>query len=89
MSIPGQSAPASLKPDHDYKLLSGNVRHSGAVCPGLIEARFERSACPAWRGRIPGQSAPASLKPMPRSHPQHLAGRIPGQSAPASLKLEH
>ena len=36
--IPGQSAPASLKPTSPKILLSRHLAHSGAVCPGLIEA---------------------------------------------------
>ena len=85
-SIPGQSAPASLKQAHE--MLSDAIEmttHSGAVCPGLIEARtpekpLRKEHC------IPGQSAPASLKPSQGDFDSKLNPCIPGQSAPASLK---
>ena len=38
------------------------MAHSGAVCPGLIEAKGGFDRFPILCPRIPGQSAPASLK---------------------------
>ena len=60
--IPGQSAPASLKQLPQPALREFLERHSGAVCPGLIEAPPWRPASPGSHSGIPGQSAPASLK---------------------------
>ena len=40
----------------------GNAGHSGAVCPGLIEAGDLDSNQDLTTHCIPGQSAPASLK---------------------------
>ena len=40
--IPGQSAPASLKPAAFSKAAARSLTHSGAVCPGLIEAHRMR-----------------------------------------------
>ena len=38
IGIPGQSAPASLKPTELVGSAESPLSHSGAVCPGLIEA---------------------------------------------------
>ena len=55
--IPGQSAPASLKPDAEEAAAAEQERHSGAVCPGLIEAREAGVAVgnfnDAFRGSLP------------------------------------
>ena len=57
MGIPGQSAPASLKRSTDRGILLRRGWHSGAVCPGLIEAAQESIYGPrnigAFRGSLP------------------------------------
>ena len=60
--------------------------HSGAVCPGLIEAHARPNDIGPLGQRIPGQSAPASLKHGDRERQFIDTACIPGQSAPASLK---
>ena len=84
--IPGQPAPASLKPRRGAGGAQAEGPNTGAACPGLIEAGNTRSRSGATP-RIPGQPAPASLKPQgPHEHLAPLPERIPGQPAPASLK---
>ena len=87
--IPGQPAPASLKLRHSSNPCVWAEAHSGAACPGLIEAggveqldlvrhaAHSGAACP---GLIEAQRWKATLR--------ITSGRIPGQPAPASLKLK-
>ena len=85
-SIPGQPAPASLKLSRRPEFPQSFERHSGAACPGLIEAIETATIRCTAAVRIPGQPAPASLKHLLKHDEHQRNSGIPGQPAPASLK---
>ena len=60
--------------------------HSGAVCPGLIEATRYGPECSAISPRIPGQSAPASLKRIRGGRRRRARDRHSGAVCPGLIE---
>ena len=87
LSIPGQSAPASLKQERYFDIAKPLLRmHSGAVCPGLIEANLNFHPFCETGKQHSGAVCPGLIEAMRQRKDNEDGQSIPGQSAPASLK---
>ena len=85
--IPGQPAPASLKPNNRRWMPRRCRWNSGAACPGLIEAGGQELVHQPVPRRNSGAACPGLIEAIKRLAALCSAWPgIPGQPAPASLK---